>query len=166
MIRTFPEKLAGPGRSTRILGQGSERWGLMPPCPQRARSAAAPDGAPPRRIREGRTALAPPCPVRGPEAGGYRNFLRVWKIRRGILGFPVTSAKSWFMLKSRIMRTWNGMGRKFWTMKAKIIPFSDVESLWEGDLARGYTENWKNLFLSRKKTRKINCDKNMNQKVM
>jgi hypothetical protein len=31
-------------------------------------NATAPEGVPPRRIREGKTAHAPPCPARGPEA--------------------------------------------------------------------------------------------------
>ena len=44
-----------------------------------ARNAAAPDGAPPRRIGEEKAALAPPCPERGPEAGGHRNLFTVWK---------------------------------------------------------------------------------------
>jgi len=51
---------------------GTGRWGLMHPYPKNVRSAAAPEGTPPRRIREGKTALAPPCPVRGPEAGSAR----------------------------------------------------------------------------------------------
>jgi len=33
------------------------------------RSAAAPDRKPTRRISRGVNVLAPPCPVRGPEAG-------------------------------------------------------------------------------------------------
>jgi hypothetical protein len=44
----------------------------LSPTPPRARSTAAPDGAPPGRIRDGKTALAPPCPERGPETGRAR----------------------------------------------------------------------------------------------
>ncbi|MGA8379100.1 MAG: hypothetical protein WB759_08405, partial [Methanoregula sp.] len=35
-----------------------------------AMNAAAPDGAPPRRIRNDKTALAPPCPERALRRGG------------------------------------------------------------------------------------------------
>jgi len=53
-----------------------------------ARNAAAPDGAPPRRIREGSTALAPPCPERGPEAGRHRIRIHYFKpLSRTILQY-------------------------------------------------------------------------------
>jgi hypothetical protein len=47
---------------------------------------AAPEGTPPRRIREGKTALAPPCPERGPEAGGCRNFFMCLETLGDIFG--------------------------------------------------------------------------------
>ena len=50
-----------------------QRMGAVAPIPPRARSSAAPDGAPQRRIGEEKTALAPPCPVRGPEAGRHHS---------------------------------------------------------------------------------------------
>jgi hypothetical protein len=47
--------------------------GVETPIPPFAMDAAAPDGAPPRRInyREhfGKYTNCPPCPARGPEAG-------------------------------------------------------------------------------------------------
>jgi len=48
------------------------KMGAVATIPPQARNAAAPDGAPPRRISKEKTALAPPCPVRDPEAGWYR----------------------------------------------------------------------------------------------
>jgi hypothetical protein len=111
MIGTFPEKYGRAEMEHPDFGTGIRKMGADAPIPPRARSAAAPEGAPPRRIREGKTALAPPCPVRGPEAGGHRNFLEVWKISRGILGFPATSAKSWFWLSSR-PKQWGGIGHR------------------------------------------------------
>ena len=51
--------------------------GADAPIPPQARSSAAPDGAPPRRIKTIKSrwyTLAPPGPVRGPEVGRLRIF--------------------------------------------------------------------------------------------
>ena len=44
-----------------------QRMGAVAPIPPQERSAAAPDGAPPRRIREAKTALAQRGPDEAPE---------------------------------------------------------------------------------------------------
>jgi hypothetical protein len=75
MIGTFLEKYGRAETEHPDFGTGIIKMGADVPIPPRARSAAAPEGTPPRRIREGKNALAPPCPVRGPEAGTPRIFL-------------------------------------------------------------------------------------------
>jgi hypothetical protein len=56
------------------LWERIQRMGAVAPIPPRARTSAAPEGTPPRRISEKKTALAPPCPARGPEAGNPREL--------------------------------------------------------------------------------------------
>ncbi len=69
----FLEKSAGWPYGSAWLWKWIQRMGAVAPIPPRARSSAAPDGAPQRRIGEEKTALAPPCPVRGPEAGRHHS---------------------------------------------------------------------------------------------
>ena len=89
MIGIFPEKYGRAGMENPDFGTGIIKMGADAPIPPRARSAAAPGRKPPRRIREGKTALAPPCPEGALRREGIVIFYCVWKISRRILGFPV-----------------------------------------------------------------------------
>jgi hypothetical protein len=53
VTRTFLEKYGRAGTGHPDFVTGIIRMGADAPIPQRARSAAVPDGTPPRRIREG-----------------------------------------------------------------------------------------------------------------